>query len=98
MCTNSPAYGQAFCNEHCEFLKNNAPEVPTGLRAFLQYSGALKDGEYNYALECILYTIYTYTDSEDLDRADPSIVDAAAAALPTSNSIGATAANSQGEN
>ena len=34
VCTNSPAYGQAFCKEHCEIISNMG--YPTGLRDFLK--------------------------------------------------------------
>jgi len=43
--TETPAYGQAFCQEHCDFLSQQAPEVPTGLRSFLWFCGALSDGK-----------------------------------------------------
>ena len=46
VCTESPAHGQAFCHEHCEFLQQQAPDVPTGLRDFLQFCGALNDSKY----------------------------------------------------
>ena len=45
VCTETPAYGQAFCQEHCDFLSQHAPEVPTGLRSFLRFCGALNDGK-----------------------------------------------------
>ena len=44
--TPSPAHGQAFCHEHYEFLQQQAPDVPTGLRDFLRFCGALNDGKY----------------------------------------------------
>ena len=37
VCTETPAYGQAFCQEHCDFLSQQAPNVPTGLRDFLRF-------------------------------------------------------------
>ena len=43
VCTEAPLYGKAFCLEHCKLLEKSAPDVPTGLRDFLKYSGALKD-------------------------------------------------------
>ena len=44
VCTESPSFGKAFCPSHCELLQKKAPTVPTGLREFLKYSGALKQG------------------------------------------------------
>lgn len=44
VCTESPSFGKAFCPSHCELLEKKAPIVPTGLREFLKYSGALKQG------------------------------------------------------
>ena len=29
VCTSTPAYGNAFCEEHCELLHNEAPDFPT---------------------------------------------------------------------
>ena len=43
VCTETPAYGQAFCQEHCNFLSQQAPDVPTGLRDFLRFCGAQKE-------------------------------------------------------
>ena len=46
VCTEPPAHGQAFCDEHCKFLQQQAPDVPTGLRDFLRFCGVLNDGKY----------------------------------------------------
>ncbi len=48
VCTESPLPRKAFCREHCQFLKENAPEIPTGLREFLKYSGVTKDDDDQY--------------------------------------------------
>ena len=48
VCTETPAYGQAFCQEHCDFLSQQAPDVPTGLRDFLRFCGAQKEGKYHH--------------------------------------------------
>ena len=44
VCTETPAYGQAFCQEDCDFLSQQAPDVPTALRDFLRFYGAQKEG------------------------------------------------------
>lgn len=39
MCTASPKYGKAFCDEHLQYLTRNHPNIPTDLRGFLAYCG-----------------------------------------------------------
>ena len=39
VCTASPKYGKAFCDEHLEYLTKNHPDIPTDLRGFLGYCG-----------------------------------------------------------
>ena len=39
VCTASPKYGRAFCDEHLEYLVKNHPNIPTDLRGFLGYCG-----------------------------------------------------------
>ena len=41
VCTKSPMPGKAFCHDHCALLQSTAPDVPTDLRKFLKYAGAL---------------------------------------------------------
>ena len=36
-CPNSPAYGKAFCEDHC--LVASAQSIPVDLRGFLSYKG-----------------------------------------------------------
>ena len=45
VCTENPKHGQAFCATHCQFLKDNAPGVPTGLREFLRHCGLNSNGQ-----------------------------------------------------
>lgn len=33
VCTNSPQFGKAFCEEHLEYLKDKHPQVPTDIRS-----------------------------------------------------------------
>ena len=44
VCTTSPVRGKAFCADHCSLLEKEASKVPTGLKDFLQYCHALKEG------------------------------------------------------
>ena len=44
VCTESSSHGKAFCISHCALLEEKAPGVPTELRDFLKYTGALKPG------------------------------------------------------
>lgn len=39
VCTASPKYGKAFCDEHLQYLTRNHPNIPTDLRGFLAYCG-----------------------------------------------------------
>jgi len=45
VCTESPVPGKAFCSDHCSLLKSHAPDVPTGLRDFLKYTGVMSEDE-----------------------------------------------------
>ena len=39
VCTATPLRGKAFCADHCQLLREQAPDVPTDLRPFLKYCG-----------------------------------------------------------
>lgn len=45
VCTNSPQFGKAFCEEHLEYLKDKHPQVPTDIRSFLKYCGIQHRGD-----------------------------------------------------
>lgn len=64
VCTNSPSPGKAFCVNHCQLLEVSAPEVPTGLREFLKYSGVMKNDDLGmYIYICVnLCTIGNVTE------------------------------------
>lgn len=44
VCTATPLRGKAFCADHCQILQEQAPDVPTDLRAFLKYCGVSTHG------------------------------------------------------
>ena len=44
VCTASPSTGKAFCDPHCKYLSQHAPNVPQGLKDFLKFCGAIKQG------------------------------------------------------
>ena len=62
VCSEPPAHGQAFCGEHCEFLPQQAPDVPTGLRDFLRFCGTLNDGKY------LIVNVYNCLQVEFVDE------------------------------
>ena len=43
VCTSAPAYGSAFCQEHCELLNREVPGIKTNLKELLQYCNATSD-------------------------------------------------------
>ncbi|KAK2546846.1 hypothetical protein P5673_033424 [Acropora cervicornis] len=45
VCTASPKYGKAFCDEHLQYLARNHPNIPTDLRGFLAYCGIQRSEE-----------------------------------------------------
>lgn len=50
VCTATPLRGKAFCADHCQLLREQAPDVPTDLRPFLKYCGVSTHGNGMYSL------------------------------------------------
>lgn len=59
VCTDSPVRGKAFCQDHCDLLEKEAPDVPTDLREFLKFCGAKANGMSFYIIIMPLYTFQT---------------------------------------
>ena len=60
VCTESPLPRKAFCQEHCQLLEKHAPQIPTGLREFLKYSGVTKEDNGGVKLCNIYYYTHHY--------------------------------------
>ena len=43
MCTLAPVHGKAFCARHCEVVEKHSPPIPTDIRGFLHFCGALNN-------------------------------------------------------
>ena len=61
VCTNSPVSGKAFCIEHCKYIKDMKLNIPTGLKDFLSYCGALpKRGTHGCIYGCSSTLYHSY--------------------------------------
>ena len=98
VCTNQPHPGQAFCEQHCQLMRQHSPPIPTDIRGFLRHCGVLKglfQNDHNVFLSSYFYpTDDVQTIPEDIEGSDQLIEETLDA---TANSdVGQSAAASQG--